>query len=85
MDDDFEIQILYNGKEAVFIGRLVKFGYSYRIVVEIESQSIYFEPDETREHFRGLIEYEQLENSKIVDKELVKRIGEELEKMLLNP
>jgi len=85
MDEDFEIQIIYNGKEAVFIGRLIKFGYSYRIVVEIESQSIYFEPDETREHFRGLIEYEQLEQSKSIDKELLKVIGEKLEKLLLNP
>ena len=53
--------------------------------MELEGQSFYFEPAETREHFRGILDYEQLEKSNSLDKELLKIIGEQLEKMLLNP
>ena len=42
-----------------------------------------FEPDESREHFRGIINYDILGKSNTVNKELIKKIGEELESMFL--
>ena len=48
MDDSFDLPVTYNGKEEQFPAKLVKFGYSYRIEVEIDESIILFEPDEER-------------------------------------
>jgi len=48
MDESFDLPVTYNGKEEQFPAKLVKFGYSYRIEVEIDQSIILFEPDEER-------------------------------------
>jgi len=48
MDESFDLPVTYNGKEEQFPAKLVKFGYSYRIEVEIDESIILFEPDEER-------------------------------------
>ena len=85
MADEFDIPILFKGQQNIYTGSLKTFGFSYRIEVAIEGQLIFFEPDEDRQHFRGIIQYDQIEKSEGVDGELVKIIGGQLEKMLLNP
>ena len=54
MNDGFEIPITYRGKEIQLPARLVPFGYTYRIEVDVSGTVIWFERDEER-HWRALI------------------------------
>jgi hypothetical protein len=62
----------------MFSARLVKRGYSYKIQVEVEGQEIIFELDEER-NFRAIME---TSNKRPIRVEIVKAIGEALEKHL---
>jgi hypothetical protein len=55
MDDHFEIPLTYKGTEYSFPARLVKWGYIYRIEVDIDGEKVLLEPDEER-HYRVLFD-----------------------------
>ena len=44
--DDFQILLAYNGRELMLPAKLIKFGYSYRIEVDIRGWKVFFERDE---------------------------------------
>ena len=46
MEDVFELPVDYNGEELTFASRLVRFGYSYQIEVQINGAPVCFEKDE---------------------------------------
>jgi hypothetical protein len=75
MDDSFIIYILHKSQEIGFPARLLTYGYSYKIEVDIKDNKVFFEPDEER-NWRALIGYEELERNKHVDQELLKAIAE---------
>jgi hypothetical protein len=80
MNDDFEIPVQYKGEERVFTGRLQPFGYSYRLIVDVNGTEIWFEPDEER-NLRALTDVFNNEQ-KQVDPMLLKAIGAALQAIL---
>ncbi|MGJ7032290.1 hypothetical protein [Niabella hirudinis] len=78
MEHFFELPIPYKGEELLLKGRLVTFAYSYKFFVVVNGKELTFERDDERE-FRVLVGAR--EDSSAIDKELVKRIINALDKI----
>lgn len=48
MEESFELPVTINGKHMLLPARLIRFGYSYRVEVDIEGVAVSFEKDEER-------------------------------------
>ena len=81
MDNNFEIPILYKGKEHLFPASLITTGYTYKIQAEVFGKLISFEPDEER-NFRAVMSMDDLHDSSKIDKELLQLIAETLESIV---
>ena|ERR1035437_6651024 len=81
MSETFDIPVVYKGQEHLLKAELLAYGYSYKIQVDVNGQIVLFEPDEER-NFRAIINPNNFEKFKNVDVELLKVIGEALEKIL---
>lgn len=46
MEEVFELPVSYNKKQLLFPVKLIQFGYTYRIEVDVEGTIISFERDE---------------------------------------
>jgi hypothetical protein len=68
MEHFFEIPITFKGKDHVFNGRLVTFGYVYKFFVIINNAELEFERDEER-NYRVLNNDE--EKTRHIDAELL--------------
>jgi hypothetical protein len=68
-----EIVIEYRGKELTLPVSLVKWGYTYRLVIVLSDIEVYFEPDEEGS-YRAIVE----DNSVTVDPELLETIIKQL-------
>ncbi len=79
MDNDFEIPVNFNGKEITFPAKLLNYGFTIKLEIEIEDTKVLFEPDEER-NWRALISYEDLQANKKLNPELLKLIASEIEK-----
>ncbi len=79
MDDQFELDVEYQGKQVTIPVRLYKWGYTYRLEASIEGISVFFEPDEN-ESYRAIIE-ETVDMSVSPDKELIETIIIQLESL----
>ncbi len=73
--------VTYKGREQIFKVTLQVFGYSYRLVVDVNGQVINFERDEER-NFRAVLNYDDVENSDNVDRGLIEVIGESIREAL---
>lgn len=73
--------VTYKGREQIFKVTLQVFGYSYRLVVDVNGQAINFERDEER-IFRAVLNYDDVENSDSVDRGLIEAIGESIREVL---
>ena len=80
MDENFELQVNYNGKEMLFPANLVRFGYSYRIEVDVNGVLVSFEKDEER-NWRALIENDDFGQSNTVSPELLQAIVDSLDEV----
>ncbi len=80
MDNDFEIPVTYNGKELTFPAKLLNYGFTVKLEIDIDNTKIMFEPDEER-YWRALISYEDLQANKKLNPELLKLIASEIEKI----
>lgn len=76
--EEFDLPVTYKGREEIFNVQLQITGYTYRLVVDVHGQPINFERDEDR-NLRALLDYDDVENNKSVDRELVKAIGDAIE------
>ena len=81
MDEGFDIPVTHKGKELLFPARLVSFGWTHKIEVEVAGTVVFFERDEERE-WRALLSAEDAEAGKKVDAELMKAIVDSLEEIL---
>ena len=81
MEDGFELPVTFNKTELNFPARLLSYGYSYKLEVEIAGKKILFEPDEER-NWRALGAYEELEKNKKISAELLQAIALSIEKIL---
>ena len=77
-DEPFNLPVEYKGREIILPSRLVRRGYSYTIIVEVDQQEIIFEPDE-EQNFRAI---QENQSGKSISLEMVRAIGEALEKHL---
>ena len=80
MSEDFFILVIHKGKEVKFPAKLVVYGYSYRILVEVYGTEVMYEPDEEK-NYRATIDPQQKVGSTL-DKELLKAIAEVIEQRM---
>jgi len=78
---EFELPVVFKGKELIFDGQLLDYGYRSKIEMEIEGTKVLFEPDEERK-WRALISFEDLQANKKLNTELLKVIVERLDEIL---
>jgi hypothetical protein len=78
MDDSFELLVTYNNKELHFPARLLQYGYTAKLEVDIERTKVLFEPDEER-NWRAVISYEDVQANKKLNAKLLKAIAESIE------
>ena len=78
MEEQFELPVKYKGEELMLNASLIFTGYTHKFSVDINGQIIIFEPDEER-NYRAVIPYEDINNHKNIDKELLQVIGEAIE------
>jgi hypothetical protein len=81
MDNEFELPVRFNNKELNFPVRLLNYGYSYKLEVDIDGTKLLFEPDEER-NWRALIAYEELNANKKLNIGLLKAIASSIEEMM---
>ncbi len=79
--DNFELALNFKGKDMLFPVKLLHYGTSYKLEVEIEDTKVLFEPDEER-NWRAVISYEDVQANKTLDKELLELIASELDIIL---
>jgi hypothetical protein len=78
MEDGFELPVVYDNKELNFPARLVQYGYTFKMEVDIEGTTVFFEPDEER-NWRAVISYEDVQANKKINAELLKSVAEAIE------
>lgn len=78
MEESFTFTVTYNNKTREFEGLFQPYGYSYRICVEIDDATIFYERDEER-NFRAILSPDA--GDKIVDRNLIAAVGEKLEEL----
>jgi hypothetical protein len=78
MNEDFEIPVHFRGKDLSYTARLLQYGYSYKIEVDLPEGSVLFEPDEER-NWRVMIEGDKIEKGRQPERELLQALVESLE------
>lgn len=69
MDETFDLPVFYNNEEILLPAQLHQYGYTYKIEVEVNGRSIFFERDEER-NWRAIAE-----NNTSVNFELLQAIS----------
>ena len=77
MDEQFDLPVQYKGDQLIFKSSLIVHGYTHKFNVDVNGQTIVFEPDEER-NYRAVINPSDLEKNKNIDIELLKNIAEAL-------
>jgi hypothetical protein len=75
--DPFTLVVPYKEEERQFDAELRRFGYSHKIMVNVEGTEIIFEPDEERNYRATLSETDT--SKKLPDIELLKAVAAALE------
>lgn len=73
MEEEFELPVLFYNTELNFPAKLLKYGYSFKLDVNIYGTKVQFEPDEER-NWRALISYEEVQANKKLNPELLEAI-----------
>ncbi len=72
MEETFEIPVTYKNQELSFKAHLIRYGYIYHIIVDVNGTDITIERDE-ESNYRALVNPEKMNDNKI-DTELLKAI-----------
>ena len=81
MDEQFELPVFFNNAELSFPTRLLNYGYSYKLEVDMDGTKLLFEPDEER-NWRALIAYEELDANKKLSVDLLKAVASSIEEIM---
>ena len=81
MNEPFDITFLFGGKDVSFTAKLLQYGYSHKISVDVHGSEVFFEPDEEG-HYRAIIEPAELEKNRHISIPLLKGISEAIEAIL---
>jgi len=74
MEDEFVLPVSFEGNQLELPARLLRYGYTIKIEVEIEGTAVVFEPDE-EQNWRAVMGFEDLVAGKKVKKELVEAVA----------
>jgi len=61
--DEFDLPVKYKGEEQIFKASLVTFGHTHKFHVDVNCQTVIFEPDEER-NYRAVKPYEEINSGK---------------------
>jgi hypothetical protein len=75
MTEPFELPVIYINELLHFTSRLLVYGYTHKIQVDVNGIELLFEPDEER-NYRAILVSSDVQNTHKIDKELVKAIAE---------
>jgi hypothetical protein len=78
MAEDFQIPVTYRNIELLIPARLLQYGYSFRIEVDINGGKVFFERDEER-NWRAVIHSPENNKDNIPDPELLQKIATSIE------
>ena len=78
MDEQFELPVLYKGEQLLLNASLLVTGYTHKFSVDVNGQTIVFEPDEER-IYRAIVPYDDINKNKSVYIELLKEIAKAIE------
>ena len=81
MEEEFQLPVTFKNKELSFPSRLLNYGFSYKLEVDIDNTKVLFEPDEER-NWRALISYEDIMADKKISVDLLKAIASSIEEIL---
>ena len=81
MNEPFDISFVFGGKDVSFTAKLVQYGYSHKISVDVHGNEVNFEPDEEG-NYRAVIDPAQLENNRNISVPLLRAISEAIELIL---
>jgi hypothetical protein len=81
MEEGFELPVLFNNMELSFPAKLLNYGYSYKLEVDIDGDKILFEPDEER-NWRALTSAGDMPANKKINVDLLKAIALSIEKIV---
>ena len=81
MDEEFELPVWFNNTELNLHAKLLNYGYSYKLEVDIDGTKLLFEPDEER-NWRALIAYDELNANKKISADLLKAIASSIDEIL---
>jgi len=81
MDEEFELPVWFNNTELNFSAKLLNYGYSYKLEVDIDGTKLLFEPDEER-NWRALLAYEELNTNKKISADLLKAMASSINEIL---
>ncbi len=80
MNDAFYIPVSFGGLDYNFPARLLNYGYTIKLEVDIEGNTILFEHDEER-NWRALIPFDEIPAAKKTNAELLKAVAEAIEEI----
>lgn len=80
MEENFELPVMHNGKELAFAAKLVQYGYSYKIEVDVDGIIVSFERDDSGK-WRGLVDT-SLQSKELPKPELIHSIVQSIEEIL---
>lgn len=83
MDEDFELPVPFKGEKLMLPARLLRFGYTYRIEVDIDVLKVSFEKDD-EQNWRALLSAEALQQypQHKVDVDLLQAIAAAIDDVL---
>lgn len=79
--EDFDLPVDYKGEECSFKTSLLTTAHTHKFQVDVNGQTILFEPDEER-NYRAVIPFEEIDNKKYIDLELLKNIADTLQQLM---
>ncbi|MBL7748123.1 MAG: hypothetical protein JNM19_11880 [Chitinophagaceae bacterium] len=80
MNDEFHIPVSFGGKEYHFPARLLNYGYTIKLEVVIDGNTILFEPDEER-NWRALVPFDEITSTQKTNPELLRAVAEAIEEI----
>lgn len=75
MSDDFFLPVHFNNTDYQFPAKLLNYGYTIKLEVEIEGQTVLYEPDEER-NWRALIPFDEIPTAKTLNAALLQAVAE---------
>ncbi|MEP6682878.1 MAG: hypothetical protein ABJA35_06445 [Parafilimonas sp.] len=81
MPDHFYIPVRYRNEENEYLVTLVLLSYSYQLHVEVDNQSLVFEPDDNGEFRMIKMGWQNESDLKLIDAQLIQRLIETLNKI----